>query len=126
METNASNIGLTCRKLKKIRGDNIKETEIQEIETLLGTFKGLNVLEGFRANTEYVCNDTSNEIFSDLFLKQCEEDLMIIADLAKSESVSIPQMTLKNLKQIIFQKLKLNKACDVYKLTVEHLRYSGD
>ena len=35
-------------------------------------------------------------------------------------------MTLQNLKDILFKKLKLNKACDIYKLTVEHLRYAGD
>ena len=126
METNANNIGLTCQKLKKIRGENIKEKEIPEIETHLGTYKGNNVLEGFRANTEYVCNDTSNDKFSDEFLKQCETDLMIIADIAESESVLIPPMTSLSLKQIIFKKLKLKKACDLYMLTVEHLRFAGD
>ena len=35
-------------------------------------------------------------------------------------------MTLQNLKDILFKKFKLNKACDVYMLTVEHLRYAGD
>ena len=30
------------------------------------------------------------------------------------------------LKKIIFQKLKPNKACDVFMLTVEHLRSAGD
>ena len=31
-------------------------------------------------------------------------------------------MTLIQLKDIIFKRLKLNKACDIFKLTVEHLR----
>ena len=35
-------------------------------------------------------------------------------------------MQLADLKDILFKRLKLNKACDVYKLTVEHLRYCGD
>ena len=35
-------------------------------------------------------------------------------------------MTLNVLKDIVFQKLKLNKACDVFMLTVEHLRNAGD
>ena len=30
------------------------------------------------------------------------------------------------MKKIIFQKLKLNKACDIYELTVEHLRHAGE
>ena len=60
------------------------------IETLVGNFKDENVLEGFRANTEHLCNDTSGKNFSDDFLKQCEEDLIIIDDLAKSEQLKIP------------------------------------
>ena len=35
-------------------------------------------------------------------------------------------MNLTQLKDIIFKKLKGNKACDVFKLTVEHLRNAGD
>ena len=35
-------------------------------------------------------------------------------------------MQLTHLKEIIFKKLKLRKACDIFKLTVEHLRYCGD
>ena len=35
-------------------------------------------------------------------------------------------MTLLNFKEILFKRLKLNKACDIFMLTVEHLRYAGD
>ena len=35
-------------------------------------------------------------------------------------------MTLTNLKDILFKKLKLGKACDVFHLSVEHLRYCGE
>ena len=35
-------------------------------------------------------------------------------------------MQLTQLKDIVFKKLKLNKACDIFKLTVEHLRNCGD
>ena len=35
-------------------------------------------------------------------------------------------MELSDLKDILHKRLKLNKACDIYKLTVEHLRYCGD
>ena len=35
-------------------------------------------------------------------------------------------MSMENLRNILFKRLKLNKACDVYKLTVEHLRNVGD
>ena len=35
-------------------------------------------------------------------------------------------MQIKNLKDILFKTLKLGKACDIFMLTVEHLRYAGD
>ena len=50
----------------------------------------------------------------------------MIFDISCQEEINIPHMTLEYLKDIIFKKLKLNKACDIYKLTVEHLRYAGD
>ena len=53
-------------------------------------------------------------------------DNMIIFDIAQSENVNIPHMNLEELKDILFKKLKVNKACDVFKLTVEHLRNAGD
>ena len=54
------------------------------------------------------------------------DDNMIILDITENENEKIPHMNLIQLKDIIFKKLKLRKACDVYKLTVEHLRYAGD
>ena len=80
----------------------------------------------FRANTEHLCANKPDKTFSDNFLHQCKEDVQIITEICKNESLSIPPITLKNLKDIIFKKLKLRKACDIYKLTTEHLRYAGD
>ena len=51
---------------------------------------------------------------------------MIILDIANEDQTNIPHMSLEILKHIIFKKLKLNKACDINKLTVEHLRFAGD
>ena len=56
----------------------------------------------------------------------CVQDNMIILDLARDDLTHIPHMSLDSLKNIIFKKLKLNKACDINKLTVKHLRFSGD
>ena len=56
----------------------------------------------------------------------CEQDNMIIMEISQNENVKIPYMNIQNLKDILFKRLKLNKACDVYKLSVEHLRYAGD
>ena len=86
-------------------------------------------MEGFRANTEYLCNEKHGNPetdFSDKFLHKCREDMMIINDIIENETLKIPPMTLNNIKEIIQKKLKRNKACDIYKLTPEHLKYAGD
>ena len=56
----------------------------------------------------------------------CLEGNLIIQDITVDKNGIIPHMELSDLKEIIFRRLKLNKACDIYKLTVEHLRYCGD
>ena len=126
MDTHDNNISDVCKKLKKIRGEKTKSTNIEEIETFLGKYRGPNVLEGFRANTEFLCNDKTKETFSEEFLDQCSEDMMIIRDISEYESLKIPPISLQNFKDIIFKRLKTNKACDIYMLTTEHLRCAGD
>ena len=114
-------------KMKKARGEEVKRIEIPFIETLAGKYTGDNVLEGFCANTEILCNEDENgNKFNNEIYKMFTKDNMIIFDITSEEEVAIPQMNLSQLKDILFKKLKLNKACDVFKLTVEHLRYVGD
>ena len=56
----------------------------------------------------------------------CVQDNMVIFDITTSEKINIPKMELCDLKDILFKRLKLKKTCDIYMLTVEHLRYCGD
>ena len=128
METFRDNIVKVSSKLKKYRGENIKRKDITSIETLNGTFDGHNVLEGFAANTEILCNEDliKNDKYDNNIYEMFVKDNMIIFDITSQEEVKIPHMNLTQLKKIIFQKLKANKACDVFMLTVEHLRYAGD
>ena len=56
----------------------------------------------------------------------CVQDNMVIFDITTSEKIYIPKMELCDLKDILFKRLKLKKACDIYMLTVEHLRHCGD
>ena len=125
MSTFHQNISQVCSKLRKIRGENSKTVNLPFINTLNGTYSGNNVLEGFCCNTETLCNDDI-EPQDHAFYKMCVQDNMVIFDIACQEDIKVPHMTLGNLKDIIFKKLKLNKACDLYKLTVEHLRHAGD
>ena len=128
METHRNDISKVCQKLKQIRGDKNKKIDIPYIETLCGKYSGHNVLEGFRANTEILCNENlENSILYDgPFYKMCVQDNHIIFEVTSQEVINIPHIRLNNLKDILFKKLKLGKACDVFQLTVEHLRYSGD
>ena len=73
MATHDKNITDVCIKIKKIVGENSKPVNIPEIETFLGKYKGDNVLEGFRANTEHLCNVKTSKTFSNEFLNRCEE-----------------------------------------------------
>jgi hypothetical protein len=128
METHNTNMSQVCSKLKKIRGESSKSSEIPYIETLAGKYTGKNVLEGFCKNTEILCNeeDISNK-FDNSFYNMCVEDnIIIIFELSSREEVRIPHMQVSDLKDILFKKLKLGKACDVFMLTVEHLRNAGD
>ena len=67
--------------------------------------------------------------YSDLgehyFYNMCMEDNKIILKISQSE-MKIPHITCQDLTNILFKQLKLNKACDIYMLTVEHLRYAGE
>ena len=107
-------------------GSKGQNNPIDFIDTLVGRFSGENVLEGFAANIEELNSDRKDMTnFDNEFYKMCIEDNMIIFDFTSNQHDKIPIMTIDNLKKLIFSKLKLNKACDVYKLTVEHIRNAG-
>ena len=126
MKAHANDINSVCGLLKQMRGEKFKGTNIDYIENLCGNYTGSNVLEGFCANTEKLCNTSScTDSESNEFYNMCSEDNQIILELI-GEEIAIPKMQLSQLKDILFRKLKLNKACDIFKLTVEHLRNCGD
>jgi hypothetical protein len=113
-------------KLKKSRGNDVHRIAIPYIDTLVGKYEGNNVLEGFCANTEVLCNEESNDLFGEEFYRMSTNDKLMISDITADEHVSIPHINIAQLKHILFKKLKVNKACDVFKVTVEHLRNAGD
>ena len=98
---------------------------ITEIETFNGTYEGDQVLEGFRVNTEYLCSEKPNSFYGDEFQRQCKNDLLVINDIILNEDRNIPPITIEKLHHIISKKLKNNKACDIYQLTAEHLKFAG-
>ena len=64
--------------------------------------------------------------FDNNFYKLCIEDNLFIFDFKGSDAVSIPEMKMKDLDRILFEDMKSGKACDIYMLTVEHLRNAGE
>ena len=75
-------------------------------------YSGNNVLEGFCSNTEALCNDES-ETSNHKFYKMCVKDNMMIFDIAVQEAITIPHMTLQNLKDILFKKLRLKMSMTI-------------
>ena len=71
MEVHFKDISRVSQKLKIIKGEHSKSTDIPFIETLCGTFKGENVLEGFRRNTVILCNERQdiNESHTSFLIK---------------------------------------------------------
>ena len=69
-----------------------------------------------------------NGYFDKEFYELCVLDNLYIFDFKVKEYeniAKIPNMTMDDLNRILSKKMKLNKACDFYRLTVEHLRNCG-
>ena len=100
--------------------------DIPYIDTLCGKYSKQNILEGFRANTEVLCNENqeNSKLYNQEFYSMCVKDNEIIFEITAQQKIKIPHMTMDNLKDILFKKLKLGKACDVFKLSVEHPRFA--
>ena len=112
--------------MKKSRGERSKPpTNI--LKTPVGTYLGEDVLEGFAADAEHLGRPTSDtNIFDNSFYKLCALDNIYIFDFKGEDTIDIPPMAMTDLNHIIHKKMKLGKACDIYQMTVEHLRYCGE
>ena len=97
------------------------------LHTPVGSYTNDDILEGFAADTEYLGrSNEGNDNFDQDFYRLCKLDNLYIFDFLCSEPLSVPPMTLAQLNNILDVKMKSGKACDVYQVTVEHLRYCGD
>ena len=111
--------------LKKARGD-YSDSTTSTLHTPVGSYYGDDVLEGFAADAEHL--GQSNEersSFNRGFHTLCKLDNLYIFEFCKENPVKISPMTSSQLDHILFSKMKLGKACDIYHLTVEHLRHCG-
>ena len=101
MQTFQSDRQKVFSQLNQIRGSKKKTQVIPFIDTLLGRYESQNVLEGFRANAEILCNEQDSESLSgNNYYQMCVRDNEIIFNITSSENIPIPHMTLLDLKNI--------------------------
>ena len=111
--------------IRKARGDP-PPSMTSVLHTQVGTFSGPDVLEGFAADTEHLGkSNEDNPGYNQEFYKLCKLDNMYVFEISVDNPVKIPPMTLAQLNKILNTKMKAGKACDIYHLTVEHLRNCG-
>ena len=97
---------------------------LQELSTPLGTYYGNDTLEGFAADAEYLGQLLDyHKDFDNDFRKLCIEDNKHIFELNNSTEMNIPELSRNDLNKIVDKELKNGKACDIYKLTPEHLKH---
>ena len=112
--------------MKRIRGQTTRPIT-NKLVTPTGTYIGSDVLEGFAADAEHLgklVGESSK--FDNEFYRLCVEDNLYIFDFTGTDTIKIPEMKMKDLNNIIFKDMKAGKACDIYMLTVEHLRNAGE
>ena len=111
--------------MKKLRG-NSSNTVTSLLHTPVGTFHGDDVLEGFAADAEHLGkSNEGSSCFDQTFYKLCKLDNLYIFEFKGDEQLDIPPMNFSQLDHILHSKMKPGKACDIYQLTVEHLRHCG-
>jgi hypothetical protein len=113
------------RKMKKLR-NKISSPAPSCLNTPVGVYHGADTLEGFAADAEHLGRDRGDcEQFDNDFYRLCKMDNAYIFEFKQENEVKIPPMTMEDFENIIYKKMKPNKACDVYQLTVEHIREAG-
>ena len=97
------------------------------LNTPAGTYHGINTLEGFTIDAELLGQAVGESPeYDNEFYKLCILDNLYIFEFKGDDAIKIPEMKLNDLENILQKDMKLRKACDIYKLTVEHLRYAGN
>ena len=111
--------------IKNIRSSKSRQS-LTTLKTPLGTYHGQDTLEGFTADAELLGQAVGEaKEFDNEFYKLCILDNSYIFEFKGSDAIQIPEMKIKDLETILNKEMKLRKACDIYKLTTEHLRHSG-
>ena len=113
------------RKLKKMRNQSSSPVT-SCLKTPVGVYHGVDILEGFAADAEHLGRDRGDCVqFDNDFYRLCKMDNAYIFDFKQENEIKIPPMSMQDFDNIIYKKMKPNKACDLYEVTVEHIREAG-
>ena len=89
-------------------------------------YYGADTLEGFARDAELLGEFVGErQEYDNQFYRLCIADNQFIFDFKDQDEIKIPKMKMENLEKIINTEMKKGKACDVYKLTAEHLKHCG-
>jgi hypothetical protein len=125
MYSHANNRNQVYAYMKRARGDH-SDTTTSILHTPVGSFHEEDVLEGFAADAEHLGKSNENvTCFNRGFYNLCKLDNLYIFEFSQEEHHKIAPMSISQLNHILFSKMKSGKACDIYHLTVEHLRHCG-
>ena len=125
IHTNSCDKNKFYNMIRAMRGQS-KKHKLQELHTPAGVYYGQDTLEGFAKDAELLAEfvGESKEYDND-FYRLCLQDNRFIFNLKDNNEKKLPKMKIEDLENIIEKELKCGKACDIYKLTAEHLKHCG-
>ena len=125
MHTHRADRNKHFKLLKNLRRCPPKQC-ISTLYTPAGEYHGGDILEGFARDAERLGEfvGESSEYDND-FYKLCVKDNSYIFEIKSENCLKIPLMKYADLEKIIGKDMKKGKACDIYRLTAEHLKHAG-
>ena len=125
MHSHISDRNKHFKLIKSIRGVQTKKC-LPVLYTPTGEYYGSDTLEGFASDAELLGQFVGeNEEYDNEFYRLCIQDNSYIFDFKTENCMKIPKMEYDDLEKIISKEMKNGKACDIYKLTAEHLKHAG-
>ena len=111
--------------VKKMRGVQTKKS-LSALHTPTGDYYGSDTLEGFASDAEHLGKSVGETAeYDNAFYRLCKQDNSFIFDFKNENHMKLPKMEFDDLEDIINKEMKNGKACDIYKLTAEHLKHAG-
>ena len=126
MHTHKTDRNKHLRLVQNIRRYKSKPS-LTTLNTPAGTYHGTDILEGFAKDAELLGEFVGEAPqYDNQFYRLCIQDNKFIFDLKPKNYIKIPKVSITDLNNIIDKELKRGKACDIYKLTAEHLKNAGN